>query len=72
MVEYWSTDDKGWGSKSNGWIDRLIEKDQKGRKRGGITVMEVFRSSVVTDLKSVTTKTGEGGSKMTPLSTKFV
>lgn len=34
--------------------------------------MEVLRSSVVNDLRSVTTKTGECGSKLTTLSTKFV
>lgn len=65
-----STDEKGQMSKSNGWIDTLIEKDEgQGARRQHLG--RFFRSLLVTDLKSVTSKIGECGSKQAKTHTTF-
>lgn len=62
---------KAQGSESNGQINRQMEKDERSRgrrrARAGQHSLRFFRSLLVTNLKSVTIKTGEVGSKMTPL-----
>lgn len=56
-----STDEKGLGGKTKGWIDRLIEKDERreGQRARRKHLRWFLRPLVVTDLKSVAKKTND-------------